>query len=125
MTFMDKKINRYIIPPFIILLLTGIFFFFSANNSNEKKEYILFGVMIISVITILLYFLFQVITHFFLKNDLLSIFVCSAGSFTTSGMLFRIMHWPGTFMLLTVGSVLLIISFLLVLIIWLKRKQKL
>ena len=124
MNFINTKFNRYIFPPICILLIVSVSFLFSINSFGEDSPFLFFGILIISSINLALYFLFQLISHPIIKNDFLSIFICSGFSFLLSGKLFRIMHWPGALFQLYTGVTLLSIAFLLSLLVIINRNKK-
>ncbi|MCW3103539.1 MAG: hypothetical protein JWO09_1979 [Bacteroidetes bacterium] len=103
----QSALIRYILPPAVITILAGIFLF-SQVSLHGKAGAVLIGVAVLAAINILLYFIFQFSTRTFLKNDLVSAFICLAGAFFISGQAFRIMHWPAVAFQLYTACALLV-----------------
>ena len=102
MNFLNKKINRFLYPLLWIAILSIILV---GALSFGDPDFLLIT-LIVTLITIVFYLLFALISLWLIRNDLLAITASLSITYFTLYKIFRIMHWPGTLIFLSLGMLL-------------------
>lgn len=122
MSFLNRKINRYKLPPFIVLLVLvmDLAMLFRTRLENSRVLYTIFFTWILVMIV---YFIFVATVCRSIKNDLVAILISAGVSILVVSRMYTIMHWPGANTLLITGVAAFLIALFLFLLLKLKGKQ--